>query len=638
MTSIDSLLHEDRRFPPTPEFAANAIAKPELYEAAKADRLGFWADQARALHWHEPFTETLDWSNPPFAGWFADGRINVAYNCLDRHVEAGLGDRVAIHWEGEPGDSRSITYAELTAEVKRAANALAALGVGQGDRVAIYLPMIPETAIALLALAKLGAIVLPMFSGFGAEAMANRLRDGEATVLICADGARRRGQTVPMKATADEAAALAPTVRTLLVVRRTGEDVPWTTGRDVWWHEAMADAPDNFTPEPTEADDPSMVIYTSGTTGRPKGAVHVQAGFMVKAAHDLAFCFDLGPGDAIFWLTDLGWMMGPWLIGGGLMLGATVLLFEGTPDFPEPDRLWKLVEDHRITHLGLAPTAIRALMGKGEAWPRGRDRSSLRVLGSTGETWNPGPWRWYFDEVGEGRCPIINYSGGTETGGGIVGCDTLHPIAPCAFTGPVPGMIADVVDEAGRPVRGAVGELVVRRPWVGMTAGFWNDPERYLDTYWRRFPDVWVHGDWAEIDDGGWFIRGRSDDTLKVAGKRVGPAEVESAATAHQGVQEAAAIGIPHPVKGECVVVFCVPKPGQEPSDALAEEVRRAVGKQLGAALRPERVHWVRDLPKTRNAKIMRRVIRAAYLGLPPGDTTALENPAAVAEIAALAT
>ncbi|MBA3413792.1 MAG: AMP-binding protein, partial [Chloroflexia bacterium] len=343
--------------------------------------------------------------------------------------------------------------------------------------------------------------------------------------------------------------------------------------------------------------------------------------------------------DTIFWLTDLGWMMGPWLIGGGLLLGATVLLFEGTPDFPQPDRLWRLVEDHRVSVLGVAPTAIRLLMGKGAEWVRERDRSSLRILGSTGETWNPEPWGWYLREVGEGRCPIINYSGGTETGGGIVGCDTLHPLKPGAFSGPVPGMAADVVDDAGQPLRGAVGELVVRRPWVGMTAGFWRDRQRYLETYWERFPGVWVHGDWAEIDaDGQWFIRGRSDDTLKVAGKRVGPAEVESAATAHLAIQEAAAIGVPHPLKGESVVLFCIPR--QTPVDAeaagaLAAAVKVDVAARLGAALRPDEVVFVPDLPRTRNAKIMRRVIRAAYLGLPPGDTTALENPAAVAEIAA---
>jgi acetyl-CoA synthetase len=636
---------------PTPEYIERSrlrrfcadvgLNSPEaLQDWAAQDPGRYWDAAVRFLgfRWSRPYEQALDLSaGKPWARWFVGGGFNWADNALDRWVDAGRGAETALVWEGDDGAVRRLSWDELLAETNRAAAALRALGVAKGDRVGVFLPMLPETAVALLALAKLGAIVLPMFSGFGAEAMANRLRDGGATLLICADGARRRGQTIPMKTVADEAAALATTVEALLVVRRTGEDVPWTAGRDAWWHEALAAAPDGFAAEPTAADDPSMVIYTSGTTGRPKGAVHVQAGFMVKAAHDLAVCFDVGPGDTLFWLTDLGWMMGPWLIGGGLLLGATVVLFEGTPDFPKPDRLWKLVADHRITHLGLAPTAIRSLMGTGESWPRGRDRSSLRVLGSTGETWNPGPWRWFFDEVGEGRCPVINYSGGTETGGGIVGCDVLHSIVPCGFTGPVPGMIADVVDEQGQPLRGAVGELVVRQPWVGMTAGFWNDSERYLDTYWRRFDGVWVHGDWAEIDpNGAWFIRGRSDDTLKVAGKRVGPAEVESAATAHPAVQEAAAIGVPHPVKGECVVVFCVPRPGVAADDRLAEEVRRTIAHNLGAALRPERVHWVRDLPKTRNAKIMRRVIRAAYLGLPAGDTTALENPAAVAEIAAL--
>jgi acetyl-CoA synthetase len=382
-----------------------------------------------------------------------------------------------------------------------------------------------------------------------------------------------------------------------------------------------------------------MIIYTSGTTGRPKGAVHVHAGFPIKAAHDLAMCFDLQSDDLLFWLTDLGWMMGPWAIAGGLLIGATVLLFEGTPDYPAPDRLWQVVEDHGVTVLGVAPTAVRALMSKGAEWVQKHDLSSLRILGSTGETWNPGPWRWYFDQVGGGRCPIINYSGGTETGGGIVGCVTLDPLKPCAFTGPVPGMDADVVDDEGQPVRGAVGELVVRQPWVGMTRGFWRDPERYLDTYWSRFPNVWVHGDWAEVDaDGYWFIRGRSDDTLKVAGKRVGPAEIESAAVAHPAVQEAAAVGVPHDVKGECVVVFAVLRPGHEPTAALAEEVRQTVAAQLGAALRPETVRFVHDLPRTRNAKIMRRVIRAAYLGQPAGDVSALENPAAVAEIEAART
>ena len=606
---------------------------------AVADPARYWDAVVRdlELEWSRPYDQVLDLSaGAPWAHWFPGGRFNYVHNALDRHAAGPRRNQLAVVWEGDDGEVRKLTYRELAVETNRLANALRDLGVRKGDRVGIFLPMLPETAVATLACGKLGAIYLPMFSGFGAEAVASRLRDGEATLLITADGARRRGATVAMRQVADEAMAAAPTVTRCLVLRRTGEAVSWDPARDVWWHDAVADAPRDFPTEDTAADDPYMIIYTSGTTGRPKGALHVHAGFPIKAAHDLAYCFDLQGDDVLFWLTDLGWMMGPWAIGGGLMLGTTLLLFEGTPDYPAPDRLWRLVEDHGVTVLGIAPTAIRALMGKGAEWVRRRDLSALRILGSTGETWNPGPWRWYFEEVGGGRCPIINYSGGTETGGGIVGCVTLEPLKPCAFSGPVPGMDADVVDDAGRPVRGSVGELVVRHPWVGMTRGFWKDPERYLDTYWSRFPNVWVHGDWAEVDDDGfWFIRGRSDDTLKVAGKRVGPAEVESAAVAHPAVQEAAAIGVPHEVKGECVVVFAVLKPGHEPSGALAEEVRQVVARQLGAALRPEAVRFVRDLPKTRNAKIMRRVIRAAYLGQPPGDVSSLENPAAVAEIAA---
>jgi acetyl-CoA synthetase len=611
------------------ELLARAVADPAWYWGAVADDL--------ALIWSRPYSRVLDLSRgKPWAEWFVDGGFNYVTSALDRHAAGPDAERTALIWEGDDGAVRRLTFRELLAETNRLANALRAHGVRRGDQVGIFMPMLPETVSAVLALGKLGAVFLPMFSGFGPEALASRLRDGEASFLITTDSALRRGKAAPMKRVADEAMAQAPTVRGCLVLRRTGEDVPWSPDRDVWWHDVVPTASDQFTTVDTDANEPYMIIYTSGTTGRPKGAVHVHAGFPVKAAHDLAACFDLQADDTLFWLTDLGWMMGPWLICGGLIVGATLLLFEGTPDYPNPDRLWQLVEDHRVSVLGIAPTAVRALMGKGHDWVRGRDRSSLRILGSTGETWNPGPWRWYFDEIGEGRCPIINYSGGTETGGGIVGCTTVRPIVPCGFNTPVPGMDADVVDNDGRPVRGEVGELVVRQPWVGMTRGFWHDPERYLETYWHRIPGVWMHGDWAEIDaNGQWFIRGRSDDTLKVAGKRVGPAEVESAATAHPAVQEAAAIGVPHEVKGECIVVFAVPRPGSEVSKEAAEDVRQTIAGQLGAALRPERVLWVRDLPKTRNAKIMRRVIRAAYLGLPAGDVTALENPSAVEEIAA---
>jgi acetyl-CoA synthetase len=584
------------------------------------------------LEFSRPYDQVVDLSGgAAWPTWFTNGAFNYVSNALDRWAAGPDAQRAAVLWEGDDSDRRTLTFRDLHRETNRLANVLRTYGVGKGDVVGIFMPMLPETVIAVLACGKIGAIYTPLFSGFGSEAAASRLNDCSAKLLITVDGFFRRGSVVPIKSVADSACSLSPTVTTTLVLKRAGQEIAWNSDRDVWWHDVVPTASPVCDTLETWASDPYMVIYTSGTTGKPKGAVHVHAGFPIKAAHDLAYCFDLHQDDVLFWFTDLGWMMGPWEIAGGLMLGATIMLFEGTPDFPNPDRTWRVVENNGVTVLGIAPTAIRSLMTKGEHWPGNCDLSSLRVLGSTGETWNPDPWRWYFEHVGQGRCPIINYSGGTETGGGIVGCTTIQPIAPCSFTGPVPGMDADVVDDQGNPVRGAVGELVVRQPWVGMTSGFWNDPDRYLDTYWSRFENTWVHGDWAEVDDEGfWFIRGRSDDTLKVAGKRIGPAEVESAAVAHACVQEAAAIGVPHEIKGETVVVLCVAAPGVLADLDAASSVRTLVGEQLGAALRPERVHFVKELPRTRNAKIMRRVIRAAYLGLPTGDTTALENPASV--------
>jgi acetyl-CoA synthetase len=498
--------------------------------------------------------------------------------------------------------------------------------------------MLPETVVAVLAIARIGAIFTPIFSGYAAPAIASRLVDCGAKLLITADGFLRRGAWVDLKSVADAAVAAAPSIKRVIVVPRAGEalEVPWTVGRDEWWGmpSALDEAPDGPALVGQDPETPYMIIYTSGTTGRPKGAVHVHGGFPIKAAQDLAHQFDLGQGDALFWFTDLGWMMGPWAIAGALLLGARLVLYEGAPDHPGPDRLWDLVARHRVTHFGLSPTVIRALMVHGTDPVRAHDRSSLRVLGSTGEPWNPEPWWWYFREVGEGRCPIVNYSGGTEVSGGIVGGNVIGPIKPASFSGPCIGTAADVVDETGRSVRGAVGELVIRAPMPGMTRGFWNDRARYEEAYWARWPGIWAHGDWASIDaDGFWYIHGRSDDTLKVAGKRVGPAEVESAAVSHRAVLEAAAIGIPHEIKGEAIVVVCVLHPGESDDDGLRASIAATVARELGKPLKPEVVAVVRALPKTRSGKVMRRVIRAAWLGEDPGDLTALDDPAAVEAI-----
>lgn len=588
------------------------------------------------LEFYEPYERVVDTSRGlPWARWFVGGKYNYVHNAVDRHAASDRRNKLALIWEGDDGEVRKLTYWELWVETNRLAGALAALGIGMGDRVGIFMPMIPEAAIATLACSKLGAIFTPIFSGYAASAVATRLADCEARLLITADGFLRRGSVVPMKEVADAAAAQAASVERVLVYPRLGREVPWTEGRDVRWEDALAGQPRVRPTERTDAEDPYMIIYTSGTTGRPKGALHTHDGFPIKATQDLAHCFDVQDSDVLFWLTDMGWMMGPWAVAGVLTLGSTLLLYEGTPDHPGPDRLWELVERHGVTIFGISPTAVRALMPHGDDWPRRHDLSTLRVLGSTGEPWNPVPWRWLFEQVGGGRCPIVNYSGGTEISGGILGATTLSPLKPCSFAGPVPGMAADVVDAHGQPIRGEVGELIIRQPWPGMTRGFWRDPDRYLETYWSRWPGVWVHGDWALVDDDGfWYVQGRSDDTIKVAGKRVGPAEVESAAVTHPAVAEAAAIGVPHELKGEAVVVFAVLRPGHEPSERLAGEVRAAVAEHLGKALRPEAVKFVGQLPKTLNGKILRRLIRARYLGLSDlGDLSSLGDQAALAEI-----
>ncbi|MGQ0550510.1 MAG: acetate--CoA ligase [Armatimonadota bacterium] len=608
-----------------------------LYRRSIEDPAWFWGAVAAdlGLEWIRPYRQVLDTSRGiAWARWFTGGQTNLVLNCLDRHIRAGRGEDLAIIWEGEDGAVRTLTYEELSEEVCRLAGALRGLGFGRGDVAGVFMPMMPETVVATLALSKIGAIYVPVFSGFGASAVATRLADCGARLLFTADGFTRRGNTVEMKRVADEAVAQSPGVERVIVCRRMGLKIPWTTGRDHWWDDVVRNYPTSARTEPMDPEDPFMIIYTSGTTGRPKGTVHVHAGFPLKGTMDMAYCFDVRSGERVFWYTDLGWMMGPWLIIGTLTLGATMVLYDGTPDHPTPERLWQIIERHRATVLGISPTAIRGLMRHGDEPPRRHDLSSLRILGSTGEPWNPESWTWYFEQIGRARLPIMNYTGGTEISGGILACDLLHPQVPTAFAGPIPGIAADVYDEQGRPVRGEVGELVITQPWPGMTRGFWKDPDRYIETYWSRWPDVWVHGDWVRADaDGFWYVLGRSDDTLKVAGKRVGPAEVESALTTHPAVSEAAAIGVPHEIKGEVIVCFAVLRPGYDPSETLSSELKQATASLLGKALAPEDIRFVRDLPKTRNAKIMRRVIRARFLGLDPGDLSSLENPQAAEEI-----
>jgi acetyl-CoA synthetase len=589
------------------------------------------------IQFYEPYTKVVDLSNGiQFPKWCAGGKMNIVHNCVDkwRKAEGGMPLREAVIWEGEEGVTKTLTYEELYKEVNRAANALRSLGLGKGDAIGLFMPMTPEIVVALLAIAKIGGIILPLFSGYGAGAIISRLADANAKALFASDGAFRRGKAVDMKSIADEAAEQVASLKHMIVLKRTGQSIKMKEGRDHWWADLIAPQLDSSATEITSAEDPLMIIYTSGTTGKPKGAVHTHCGFPVKAAQDMAFGTDVHPGDVIYWMTDMGWMMGPWQVFGSLLLGATMFIYDGAPDFPAPDRLWSLVEKHGINQLGVSPTLIRSLIPQGDEHFKRHDLSSLKCFASTGEPWNPDPWMWLFEKAGGGKLPIINYSGGTEISGGIVMGNPLLPLKPCAFSAPCPGMDADVVDENGKSIRNAVGELVIKTPWIGMTRGFWNDNQRYLDTYWSRWENIWVHGDFAAIDDDGlWYILGRSDDTIKIAGKRLGPAEVESILVRHEAIVEAAAIGIPHDVKGSELVLFAVTRPGLSPTAALRQQLNEMVVAEMGRPLAPKAILFVSDLPKTRNAKVMRRVIRSAYLGLELGDVSSLVNPQAVAEI-----
>jgi acetyl-CoA synthetase len=604
-----------------------SVEQPDVFWKTTLDLLG--------IEWFEPYHNFVDLSKgKPWPDWFVGGKINFAHNCLRWSIREESKNRIAVDWEGENGETASLTFAELALAVGKFAAVLKNLGVQKGDRVGILMPMLSETIVAFLAIPYLGAVAVPMFSGFGTEAIVTRLKDSEAKVMVVADGFYRRGRQVQIRPVIDEVTREYNGLEKIVVVRRLKSDWPVTEGRDVFYDELIEQIAEPAPIEQTAAEDPYMIIYTSGTTGKPKGMIHVHAGFPLKATQDVAHLFDLREGEVLFWITDLGWMVGPLVITAGLTLGATVVLYEGAPDFPNWGRLGNIIEKHGVTHFGGTPTLIRGMVSHEEDIKF--DRKNLRTMMSSGELWDPDSYQWFFNVFGEGRRPIINYSGGTEISGGIVGNVIYRPIKVAGFNTIVPGMKGAVLDEEGRPVQNQVGELAVLEPFVGQTRGFWNEPARYLETYWERFPDIWVHGDLClEDSDGHFFILGRSDDTLKIAGKRLGPAEVEAIVAEHPAVAEAAAVGLPHPQKGEELAVFVIPRPDSSPAERekLPAELAALIEEKLGKAFRPGKVHVVTELPKTRNAKVMRRVIRRVYSGQNPGDLSALENPSAVETI-----
>jgi acetyl-CoA synthetase len=605
----------------------------DLVRRSQDDIEWFWeaAIEDLGLEFFKPYAHVLDDSRgPEWPRWFTGGSINLAHNCVDRHAASELSDEQAIVWEGEDGSVRTMTFADLDAESSRVASGLQALGLGEGDAVGVYMPMVPEAVAAAYGCAKIGAVYLPIFSGFGAPAVAARLNDSRARVLITADGALRRGARMAMKSTADEAVAESPSVEHVVVYERFGRGWP-RTKRDLSWQEAFGGASIRHPARELDPEAPFMIAYTSGTTGQPKGSVHVHGGFLVKISEEARYQVDMGPGQVLYFVTDMGWIMGPWEMVGAHSAGACVLMYEGAPNYPGPDRVWAMCERHGVTVLGVSPTLIRALMPSGEEPVRSHDLSQLRMMASTGEPWNPEPYRWLSEVVGGSIRPIINLSGGTEVGACFLGGSPLVPTKSCSLGPPSLGMAVEVYGTDGRPVRGEVGELVCTKPWPAQTRGFWRNEQRYIDTYWSRWPGVWVHGDWASIDsDGYWFLHGRSDDTLNIAGKRIGPAEFESAAVDHPAVTECAAVGVPDEIKGEAVWLFCILAPHIQPTEELRLDVKRTVSEQLGRAFAPSQVRFVEELPKTRSAKILRRLIRAKVMGDDLGDTSSLENPSAV--------
>lgn len=632
--SLANLLREERRFAPPADLAANANVTAAAYEQAKADRLGFWAEQARRLSWGTEPTETLDWSNPPFAKWFKDGKLNVAYNCVDRHVEAGNGDRVAIHFEGEPGDTRALTYADLKREVSQAANALTELGVQAGDRVAIYMPMIPETVVAMLACARIGAPHSVVFGGFSADALATRIQDADARVVITSDGGYRKGAASALKPAVDEALTRPGTekVRNVLVVRRTGqEDISWTEGRDVWWHELVGRQSEEHTPQDFDAEHPLFILYTSGTTGKPKGILHTTGGYLTQAAYTHHAVFDLKPESDVFWCTaDVGWVTGhSYIVYGPLANGATEVLYEGTPDSPHKGRWWEIVQKYGVTILYTAPTAIRACMKWGDDIPAKFDLSSLRILGSVGEPINPEAWMWYRHHIGADRTPVVDTWWQTETGSIMISpLPGVTEAKPGSAQVPLPGISATVVDdEANEVPNGAGGYLVLTEPWPSMLRTIWGDDQRFLDTYWSRFEGRYFAGDGAKKDDDGdvWLL-GRVDDVMLVSGHNISTTEVESALVSHPKVAEAAVVGATDPQTTQAICAFVILRGGAAEDEQLVEELRAHVAKQLGPIAKPKRMLPVAELPKTRSGKIMRRLLRDVAENRTLGDTQTLTD------------
>ena len=648
--TIEDYYVENRTFPPSDHFQANAIiADRSLYEEAEADRLGFWARQARELvTWFDDFETVLEW-DLPFAKWFVGGKLNVSYNCLDRHVEAGQGDKVAFYWEGEPGDTRTITYNELFEEVSKFANVLKDLGVEKGDRVCIYMPMILELPVAMLACSRIGAPHSIVFGGFSADSLSDRIDDASAKVLITADGGYRRGDHFPLKDTADASVSATSTIESVVVVRRTGQDVEWNETVDHWYHELMETASPHCPPEQLESEDLLFLLYTSGTTAKPKGIMHTTGGYLTQVAFTHKYIFDLQPESDIYWCAaDIGWVTGhSYIVYGPLANGATSVMYEGTPDTPRPefregdradwpkDRLWDIVQRYGVTQLYTAPTAIRTFMKWGAEEVERHDLSSLRVLGSVGEPINPEAWMWYHKHIGSEQCPIVDTWWQTETGGHMItpmpGVTTTKP---GSATHAIPGVVVEVVDDKGDKVEKGGGYLTITEPWPAMLRGIWGDPDRYQETYWSEYPGRYFAGDGAKIDDDGYiWLLGRVDDVMNVSGHRISTTEVESALVDHLSVAEAAVVGATDDTTGQAIVGYCILRGGNEPSDELREEIRQHVATKLGAIARPKVVVLVPDLPKTRSGKIMRRLLRDVAEGRTLGDTTTLADATVVDEI-----